>query len=467
MVSFILPGNSATGGYDVANSLRFEKTSSDNLSRTSFGTPTLATKFTVSFWFKRTEFGVANYLAGAYDGSSTNSVDWVFTSGDALSFYFGGNAGSGNLIQTNRLFRDASAWYHLVYSVDTTQGTDSNRVKIYINGVQETSFSSATYPAQNATCFLFNSSNNRIADNWNASAAHSFNGYIAEFVHIDGQQLTPTSFGEFDEDSPTIWKPIDVSDLTFGTNGFYLDFEDSSSLGNDAAGSNNFTVNNLTAIDQSTDTCTNNYATLNPLYKQGSPTYSEGNLKVVLAAGDGTQGVASNIAVSQGKWYFEVKQGNATNSSILVREASDKEDDLSYYQGSFASYQFNNGNQGVTGNTSSTYGASYSSGDIIMVALDKDNDRVYFGKNGQWNDGSGNADEANINDYVPLNSVTDAIAAFANANGSATATAEFNFGSPPYSISSGNSDGKGYGNFEYAVPSGYYSINTKNLAEFG
>jgi hypothetical protein len=226
-------------------------------------------------------------------------------------------------------------------------------------------------------------------------------------------------------------------------------------------------VTNLAATDVTTDTPTNNFCTLNPLYQQGSNTFSEGNCKVVLEAGDGSKGVAGGIAPANGKWYWEVKQGSATNSSILVREASDKEDDLSYYQGNFAGYVFNNGNQNITGNTNSTYGPSYSSGDIIMVAMDMDNDRVYFGKNGSWIDGEGNADEANINDFVPLNGVTNGLGAFANANGSATATAEFNWGNPSFSISSGNADANGYGNFEYAVPSGFYSLCTKNLAEYG
>jgi hypothetical protein len=465
-------------GYNVDNSLRFEKTSSDNLSRTSFGTPTLATKFTVSFWFKRTEFGVANYLAGAYDGSSTNSVDWVFTSGDALSFYFGGNAGSGNLIQPNRLFRDASAWYHLVYSVDTTQGTDSNRVKIYINGVQETSFSSATYPPQDATCFLFNSSNNRIADNWNASAAHSFNGYIAEFVHIDGQQLTPTSFGEFDEDTG-IWKPIDVSGLTFGTNGFYLDFENSGSLGADVSGNgNNFTVNNLTSVDQSTDTCTNNYCTMNPLDHSAThnSTFSEGNLKVVTSASLSPPHFAT-FGLTTGKWYWEVKATSFTENpagyitiGITGNQGNSNTSQLGALSGDYAFV--NNGNiEAGTGNDTS-YGNSYTQGQIIGVYLDLDNNKLYFSINGTLqNSGTGHSILASSSTtagfYMP--SFSDYSSSSSNL-----VTVEFNFGAgTSFAISSGNTDGE-YGNFEYSTTitgdgasKTFKALNTKNLAEFG
>ena len=465
---------------DIENSTRFEKTSSDNLSRTSFGTPTLATKFTVSFWFKRTEFGVANYLLGAYDGSSTNSVDWVFTTGDALSFYFGGNAGSGNLIQPNRVFRDASAWYHLVYSVDTTQGTDSNRVKIYINGVQETSFSSATYPPQNATCFLFNSSNNRIADNWNASAAHSFNGYMAEFVHIDGQALDPTSFGETDS-TTNIWKPRKIG-AQFGsggagTNGFYLDFKDSSNLGNDQSGNNNdFTVNGLTSIDQSIDTCVNNFCTFNPLVNVPYSTYKEGDTFVdVTSTGNSSHHTNyGNIAFNSGKWYWEAKALGGNKYTIGLSDANNQ----SHYQ-QVAGTNLMLGNQAnsyVSGDAIGWYSTTlYKNGstvasslseivtnDIMMVAVDADNGKIYFGKNGTWRVANSTTFDAAQNDTT-FTTGEFYVSGFSNED----CDWSVNWGSPSYSISSGNSDANGFGNFEYPVPSGYYALNTSNLNTYG
>ena len=169
------------------------------LSHGAFSTPTLATKFTISFWFKRSELGAVNYLLGCYDGSSTNSTDFVFGTGDNLALYFGGNAGSGYLLQTNRVFRDVNAWYHFVYEVDTTQATDSNRVKVYINGVQETSFSTTQYPPQNATTFIFNSANNKIGQQWNAgTAASSWDGSMTHFHFIDGTAYDASTFGETD-----------------------------------------------------------------------------------------------------------------------------------------------------------------------------------------------------------------------------------------------------------------------------
>jgi len=458
-MSIIIPANTlAAGGFNVDNSCRFDGTSA-YMSKTP-GSNGDAQKMTTSIWFKRGVLG--------------RDIRW-FEMGDLMLYSgtniigFANRAFDFDVYTVSNFLMDTSAWYHIVWSVDTTQSTAANRVKIYVNGVLLTSanglHADISYMDQNANLECNQQEVHRVGA-VSTTAASFFDGYMAEFVHIDGTQLAADQFGEFDEDSG-IWKPIDVSGLTFGTNGFYLDFKASGNLGNDANGGTDLTETGLAATDQTTDTCTNNFSTLNPLYQQGDNAFSEGNCKVVLQAGDGTKGVASNIAVSSGKWYFEVKQGSSTNSVIQVREASDKEDDLSYYEGSYAGYQFNNGNQYITGNSSSAYGASYANEDIIMVALDMDNNRVYFGKNGSWNDGDGNADEANLNDYAPVNGVTNAIAAFANANGSATATAEFNFGNPPYANSSSVSDGNGFGNFEFAVPSGYFAICTKNLAEYG
>ena len=480
MVFPVVGGDGKPTGYDIDNSLRFN-TADDAFMQRTFTAGT-RTKFTISCWVKRGNLsGKPNddphRIIDAFKDAN-NVSNFFFETDDTLRFFHKSAGTTYANVVTNRLFRDPSAWYHLVCAVDTTQSTESNRIKFYVNGVQETSFS--TYSVLENLATFFND-NTRIctvgAKDSSSGEKDHFDGYMADFYYVDNQQYDQTYFGKTNDNG--VWIPVEKGkgaggDLTFGTNGFFLEFQqtgtsaNSSGMGADTSGNDlHLTPNNLAATDVTTDTPTNNFCTLNPLYKQGSPTFSEGNCKVVLPAGDGSQGVAGNIAPANGKWYWEVKQGSATNSSILVREASDKEDDLSYYQGNFAGYVFNNGNQNITGNTNSTYGPSYSSGDIIMVAMDMDNNRVYFGKNGSWIDGSGNADESSINDFVPLNGVTNGLGAFANANGSATATAEFNWGNPSFSISSGNSDANGYGNFEYAVPSGYYSICTKNLAEYG
>ena len=444
-------------GFDVANSCRFDDGSSSYLQKSASAGNRRT--FTFSTWLKR-----ANLLGGgsgyntffSSDQAAENSFRFTFnddsgTSDDKLMVYYYTGSHQLKLI-TNRLFRDVSAWYHIVLAVDTTQGTASNRVKIYVNGVQETSFSTETYPSQNLDTSVNQSgAPTRVG----AGTDLYFDGYMAETVLVDGSQLDPTSFGEFDEDSG-IWKPIDVSGLTFGTNGFYLDFEDSSALGNDAAGSNNFTVNNLTAIDQSTDTCTNNFATWNPLFRKGTttPAFSEGNLKSTFDDGGANEFALTTFGVTTGKWYAEVKWTSATGTGatatgILDMAYTGTADPNNAVTNVFG--YFGSGQKNVSG-TASSYGASYTSGDIIGIALNCDDNQVTFYKNG--------ASQGTIS---TISGVTYGIFASDYNN----KVAELNTGSPPFSISSGNTDGNGYGNMEYAIPSGYYVLNTKNLSEYG
>jgi hypothetical protein len=254
----IIPSNSVSaGGFAVDNSCRFDG-SSDYLRKTFIGTSTDSKKCTMSFWSKRTATGENNRFLTANIGGSASRDSLYFTAADEIEFFID-NATDGNL-RTNRLFRDTSAWYHVIVAIDTTQATAANRVKLYVNGIQETSFAAESYPALNYDLTGFgNSVEHTIgADDSDGGSNEYYNGYMAEAVFVNGLALAPTDFGEFDEDSG-IWKPINVSGLTFGTNGFYLDFENSGSLGADVSGNgNNFTVNNLTAIDQTTDTPTNN-----------------------------------------------------------------------------------------------------------------------------------------------------------------------------------------------------------------
>ena len=259
----IYPASQLYPAYEVSNSLRFDDGSSDYLNRTPSSAGNRKT-FTISAWVKRGQVTATSDIMSAWSSNADSGHFLLrFDSAERLDV----STYSTNVLTTNRLFRDPSAWYHIVCAVDTTSGTADQRVRLYVNGVEETSFSTRNNPSQDANLEINNSSIQVIGANYYSSSAQSYaDGYMAEFVLVDGQQLTPSSFGEFDEDTG-IWKPIDVSGLTFGTNGFYLDFEDSSALGNDAAGSNNFTVNNLTSIDQTTDTCTNNYCNIKSFSK--------------------------------------------------------------------------------------------------------------------------------------------------------------------------------------------------------
>ena len=454
-------------GYNVDNSLRFDDGSTDYLSQTS-GTTDNEDKGTISVWIKRSDLSRNQMFASSYTDAS-NRTFFKFDSSDRLDCHLEIGGVDSDLI-TNRVFRDPSAWYNIVISIDTSQSTSSDRVKIYVNGVQETSFSTSTYPAQNANINFFQSSKTIHIGNYASGNTDKFSGYMSEFVFANNQQLDATSFGEFDEDSG-IWKPIDVSGLTFGTNGFYLDFEDSSALGNDVSGNNNdFTVNNLTSIDQTTDTCTNNYATLNPLdnYYYNS-TFSDGNLKQTCNSANYSYNT-STFGVSQGKWYVEIKNSSSgtIRNEIGIIDRVSTGSTTQIYGGVNGYGWFTNGNVNNNSSIIATY-STWTAGDIMGIALDLDNNKVYFAKNGTWQnsaDPSAGTNGISITDPAStLNGVY--FIATGDYGGSDNSVNELNFGNPTFTISSGNSDGNGYGNFEYSVPSGYYALNTKNLAEYG
>ena len=456
----ILGANTLSSGYDVANSLRLNSADSARLTRTQ--TSGDRNKATFSAWVKRSKLGANQGFFGIHGASSDAGQIEIRFQSSGEGFHISGHA--TNWRRTSASFRDVSAWYHLVVAFDTTLSTAGDRVKVYVNGVQTTAFAASGNPDEDEDLpFGLNGATCSVGSDFNAgSAGNFFGGYLAEVVLIDGQQLEPTSFGEFDEDSPTIWKPKDVSGLTFGNNGFYLDFEDSSSLGNDAAGSNNFTATNLAATDQSTDTCTNNFPTLNSLVKAPSSiTFSEGNLKAV-HPGSWT-GVPATIGVQNGKWYWECKvtTGNSANAFTGICIEDVNFNDSTVYNETGLILYFVDGRKTVDGTDTESFFTSLATNDIVGVALDLDSGTktVTFTKNGSASGSAVNLTSNFDNKFIfPVG--------IGNSS-SATSNWEFNFGSPPYSISSGNSDANGHGNFEYSVPSGYFALCTKNLAENG
>ncbi len=450
----ILPANSAaSGGYEVANSLRFNAPSSDYLSRT-FGSGNQKT-WTWSAWIKLANIdSTSEVIFGrltANNDSNWFTVDIRGNDKITIGIY------NTNYLITNRLFRDVSAWYHIVVAFDTTQSTADNRVRLYVNGVEETSFATRNNPSLNFDAPL----NANVEHLLGKSSSTYYEGYMSEVTFIDGQQLDATSFGEFDEDSG-IWKPIDVSGLTFGTNGFYLDFEDSSALGNDAAGSNNWTANNLTSVDQSLDTCTNNACTWNPLRfwnRSGTlqkVSFDNGNLRAIFDDNGYNEYAFASIGVDTGKWFCEMKAEDITataNTRIGVLNMDYTGTGNPGDQSTSVSYMADG--QKRVGGSNSSYGASYTNGDIIGVALDVTNNTVTFYKNG--------ASQGAIS--ITANTLYTFYSEDYASSGNKEISA--NFSSPAYAVSSGNSDANGYGNFEYAVPSGYFALNTKNLAEYG
>jgi hypothetical protein len=448
-------------GYDVANSCRFNDA---KLVRTT-SSAGVNTKGTFSAWVKRSAIGSNQNLILFYTSDGYHNI--YFRDTNEIRIYANTSGGTTELY-TNRLFRDVSAWYHIVVAYDSTQGTASNRIKLYINGVQETSFATANYPAQNANMHMNRNSETVSLAVLNASDWY-YSGYMAEVVWIDGTQYAASDFGEFDSDSPTIWKPIDVSGLTFGTNGFYLDFEDSGDLGDDESGNgNDFAETGLAAIDQSIDSITNNFNTMNPLNRfQYNFTFSEGNLK--LANSDNNWfGASGTIAINKGKWFFEAKYTGSSNlqhffvgfTGIEAQNAADAT------RNSVAFYNNDGGEVAVSdvsnnASTTADYG-TFAQNDIIGVALDYDNELISFYKNG-----SAIVTNFDFGATTYPTGLTDGKLLSPFIGHYASSDIALNFGSPPYSESGGNSDGNGFGNFSMSVPSGYYSLNTKNLAEFG
>jgi len=480
--NFLLPGAKVTTVYDVANSCRFNDDDSPHLHKTNSGAGNRDT-FTFSTWVKRSTLGTEQRIFSSANTSGTNAygaLQFHPTYDDLIMFHYDGSS-NYSYHRTNRQFKDPSAWLHICIAVDTTQSTASNRVKIYINGSQETSFRTETTPDQN-TDMQWNTAEKHwvgAGDDDSGGQSRFFDGYLAETVFIDGLQLAPTSFGEFDSDSPNIWKPKNVSGLTFGTNGFYLDYEDSGTLGNDANGGTDFTSSGLAATDQATDTPTNNFATLNPLASlpnTSKSTFSEGNCVAVGGSNASYVNGGSTIGVANGKWYVETKltassDGDArciTGVTMDVSEISRINQDAGANN---IAYAWHYGNIAVAGSTSGYTSLTTSAvNDIVGVALDMDNGKVYFSKNGSWINSGDPTSGATGTGAAPVAASTTGLRFFFSGSDSnaRTMTTAYNFGGcPAFAISSGNADANGYGNFEYPPPSGYYSLCTKNLAEYG
>jgi len=478
-MSFIIGANSAVaGGFDIDNSCRFDGSSS-HIYKTPAGTSD-RDKWTWSAWVKRSKLTTDQNLFTGYEASTTYT-QIKFDTSDRLNFANKISGAWAGELQTTRKFRDPSAWYHIVCIYDSGNGTAGDRMIMYVNGVRETVFTGTDIPTVNIDSSVNWVSRPMYVGSWGQTSIY-FNGYIAEVVFIDGQALAATSFGEFDEDSG-IWKPIDVSGLTFGTNGFYLDFKDSANLGNDANGGTDLTEAGLAATDQATDTPTNNFATLNFLDNYyPKATLSEGNLLQVsdIYVGTNVGEVAPNtntIGVSSGKWYAEMKYVSTAEHSYGRPGITSNQNGpgngtsvLGSIPGSWgmflASGTLYNGN----GDTATSYGSAIHVGDIVGMYLDLDNNKFYYADNGSLVSSTGisitAAASTNLGAYF-----------FGNSDESRnTATFGWNFGGcSAFTVSSGNTDVNGYGNFEYDPSSGtfdgaskdFLAVCTKNLAEHG
>jgi hypothetical protein len=453
---FPIAGGNESKGYEISNSLRFNDGDSPKLEFTPSSTGNRRT-FTFSFWFKRGVLGTSQYFFYT-DNNGSGSTDFLIFINSSDGFRTGFLDSSQKYFGPSRVLRDPSAWYHAVVAVDTTQASASNRIKIYINGVEETDYAidNRSDLGQNTELDFSRQAVHRISG---YSSSAYIDGYLTEYHVVDGTALDATSFGEFDDNG--VWIPKKYTG-TYGTNGFFLEFKqtgtsaNSSGIGADTSGNDNhFTPTNLAATDITEDTCTNNFATWNPLVPGGS-TFSEANTTAVVS-GTSPRLAVSSISVSKGKWYVEIKHGTAIAGTNLFGVVNDVFDPTlnAIYGSNDGVYFIQDGNKLVDDGGSTSYSTAYGDNVIFGIALNIDDNEITF-----YVDGSsrGTISKTFSGGYYIVGS---------HGSSSGTSTYQLNTGNPAFAISSGNSDANGYGNFEYAPPSGYYAICTKNLAEFG
>jgi len=473
---FPIAGGTQDTGYDISNSLRFNDNDSARLTREFDQDPTGNRKtFTISCWVKRSNISSNHAVVSASTTNNFNDKIIGFR-GDTDGVEVNNIASGSDALQiiTNRKFRDVSSWYHIVVAIDTTQSALADGVKFYVNGTRDTSFSGTPVYNQNATFEIGRSGSTTAIGMMQVNSSQFFDGYLSDFYFIDGQQLAPTEFGETNDNG--VWIPKQYTG-TFGNNGFKLEFkqtgtsQNSSGIGADTSGNDqHFAVTNLAAIDQTTDTPTNNYATLSIINKFNSPVVAEGALEFDSNSSSGSS-MVSTIAPSDGKWYAEAKVAPAASAgavvavSIGVSEVGKESFNVKGQGASRPNVGYNYGdnintNVEIDGSLVDTE-SQYRAGDIVGIALNLDDGEVTFYLNGTAIN-SGTAYNLHTNS-------THGNTGFSvqTHTSSGNQIVSYNFGNPAFSISSGNSDANGYGNFEYSVPSGYFALNTKNLAEYG
>ena len=426
-------------------------------------------KCTLSMWFKTTDsFGTRDYQLWETFYSASDRITVYIDSSDRLN-WIDPSVSPGVHVGTNRKFRDPNAWYHVVFQIDTTESTASDRIKIYVNGVQETSLHSSTYYDQNDDAAFGTTNHINYIGKYGGNTNNNYNGYMSHVAFVDGSVVAPTVFGETDSTSG-IWKFKSPSGVTWGTNGFHLKMENSAALGTDSSGnSNTFTVNGN--LKQALDTPSNVYATWNPLAAHSSnvPFFTNGNT-TVRGLDTSSQTVSSTLAMpSKGKWYCEMKltqEANATSSipNFGIIDAASlhkfRNQELISYNGGVNSYggRVNSTNLYVDGSSSGTLSSAPDVGNIMALAVDLDsspNTLKYY-----LNGSLVGTQNINNDEYVFACSIKRD-----NNDGQV----DVNFGNGFFgttAITSAGSNGNG-SLFEYDVPSGFYALNTKNINTYG
>ena len=450
----------------IDQSLRYNYGDSPYLARTSDSGNRRT--FTFSAWFKRSSFNNTNSIFGAtLNGSNFFALRFRDTDDtDGGKLQIANYSGSFDLdLRTSQVFRDSTNWYHIVVAVDTTQSTSSDRVKLYVNGSQVTSFSTETYPSQNFETRVSNGHSETVGAE--ATTYSYIDGYLAEVNFIDGTALTPSSFGETKNG---VWIPKAISGLTYGTNGFRLTFADSSNLGDDTSGNgNDYTSSGLASTDVVLDSPTNNFMTLAGSLARGNSNIasSEGNLKFI-KSGANFSNMLGSFAVFGGKWYCEAYISTSNLTQVGIQEATN---DIYQNGGDYGpntdlgmwdsrGYYYD---EGTAGGSAPTYGT----GDIINIAFDVDAGKIWFGKNNTYNHSGDPANGTNqtTGSTNDLSSIGVTIA----GNGENGGTAVYNCGQDSSfagaKTAQGNTDANGIGDFYYSPPSGFLALCSSNLPD--
>ena len=458
------------GRYQISNSVRFNVADDPHLERTPSESSS-RTKWTFSAWVKRSDVTSSNDmdLISVTTDSDNGAGIKLRGSGDDFKLQtfcaIGGSANNGYNFETNAQYKDESAWYHICVSTDTSNAVGVQGIKVWINGAQIQSFSATTYNQNIAT--QFNTEDSKMQVGSRASDdAEELSGYLADVNWIDGRALDAAHFGEYDADSPNIWIPKKYNGA-YGINGFFQEYKNSAvgtagsaMIGTDSSGNGNHMASSgLATTDQSTDTPTNNFATLNTIGRFVSPVAQVGNLQFDSNSSGGSS-MVSTMAPSNGKWYVEVKAVTST-IHIGVSEVGLKNFNETGQGASRPSINYAYGGGVQIDEAEQGDQATFGANDIITVMLNLDDGEVIFKKN-----------DTAINSGTAYNlhaNTTHGNTGFSvqTATGSGNTKASFNFGSPAHAVSSGNADANGHGNFEFAVPTGYFALCSKNLAQYG
>ena len=420
---------------------------------------------TWSGWVKRSDSSTGQLIFANGDPGSSNYIIFFEFTGAGLRFIIKSLSILAN-VETNAVFRDLSAYYHLVFNMDTTQATASNRIKMYVNGEQITSFVTASYPSQNLGTQFNNAASVISVGGKAVTGANTdfFNGYMSHVHFIDGTVYGPSTFGETDS-LTGIWKPITSPSVTYGTNGFFLNFANSGSMGTDSSGEgNNLAVTGT--LTQTQDTPSNVFATYNPLGNFfPADTFSNGNTTQTTNAGNYTYNI-STLGASNGKYYCEIKNSTNNNNSIGIADrpsisTTNGLTGTTYGWAYVMSGQvYNNGSIVATYNTVTT-------NDIVGIALDLDNNKVYFSKNGTWQGSSDpSAGTGGISITDPASNRTGFYFFGSGDEATNSAVHNANFGNGYFgttAVASAGTNASGIGIFEYDVPTGYTALSTKGL----